>query len=59
VCDVWLKPNNVFTVVNKTKEKTESNAWILFYDNSTWYVRKQLQAAATVRVKLISLPDKK
>lgn len=58
VCDVWLKPNNIFTIINKTKEKIDSNAWILFYDSNTWYVRKPLQAAATVHVKLISSPEK-
>lgn len=56
VCDVWLRPNNVYTIVSKTKIHTDENSWILFYDQNTWYVRKPLQAAATVRVKLISIP---
>ena len=56
VCDKWLKPNNVFTLIAKGKQKLDSNAWILFYDSNTWYIRKGLKAASTVHVKLVSSP---
>lgn len=57
ICDKWLKPNNVFSIVAKTKQKKDSNVWILFYDSNTWYIRKGLKAASTVHVKLISKPE--
>lgn len=57
VCDKWLKPNNVFSIVAKSKQKTDSNVWILFYDSNTWYIRKGLKAASTVHVKMISKPE--
>lgn len=58
ICDKWLKPNNVFSVVQKDKEKSDGNLWILFYDSNTWYIRKGLRAPSTVHVKLLSSPIK-
>ena len=57
ICDKWLKPTNVFSIVAKAKQKIDSNIWILFYDSNTWYIRKGLKAASTVHVKLISKPQ--
>ena len=59
VCDKWLKPTNVFSIVAKSKQKKDQNVWILFYDSNIWYIRKGLIAASTVHVKLISTPENK
>ena len=58
VCDKWLKPTNVFSVILKDKEKKDSNIWILFFDSNTWYIRKGLKAPSTVHVKVISSSSK-
>lgn len=52
VCSVWNDPKNVFTIVNTSKDKTEANAWILFYSSNTWYVRKSLRGTVNVHVQL-------
>ena len=57
VCDKWLKPTNVFSIIAKQKQKKDANVWILFYDSNIWYIRKGLKAASTVHVKLISTPQ--
>lgn len=57
VCDKWLKPSNVFSIIAKSKQKKDANVWILFYDSNIWYIRKGLKAASTVHVKLISSPQ--
>lgn len=50
VCSVWNDPKNVFTIVNVSKDKTENNAWILFYSSNSWYVRKSLRGTVNVHV---------
>lgn len=57
VCDKWLKPTNVFSIISTSKQKKDQNVWILFYDSNIWYIRKGLKAASTVHVKLISTPE--
>lgn len=52
VCSVWNDPKNVFTIVNVSKDKTENNAWILFYSSNSWYVRKSLRGTVNVHVTL-------
>ena len=52
VCSVWNDPKNVFTIVNTSKDKTENNAWILFYSSNSWYVRKSLRGTVNVHVTL-------
>lgn len=52
VCSVWNDPKNVFTIVNVSKDKTENNAWILFYSSNSWYVRKSLHGTVNVHVTL-------
>lgn len=52
VCSVWNDPKNVFTIVNVSKDKTENNAWILFYSSNSWYVRKSLRGTVNVHVIL-------
>ena len=52
VCSVWNDPKNIFTIVNTSKNKTENNAWILFYSSNSWYVRKSLRGTVNVHVTL-------
>jgi hypothetical protein len=52
VCEVWLKPRHVWTIVNIKKEKTEENYWILFYDNGTYYLKKGIKGPIGVHVHL-------
>ena len=52
VCSVWNDPKNIFTIVNVSKDKTENNAWILFYSSNSWYVRKSLRGTVNVHVTL-------
>lgn len=52
VCEVWLKPTNVFTIVNIKKEKIEKNFWILFYEGGTFYLKKGIKGPIGVHVTL-------
>lgn len=52
VCEVWLKPTNVFTIVNVKKEKVEKNFWILFYEGGTFYLKKGIKGPIGVHVTL-------
>lgn len=52
VCEVWLKPQNMWTIVNIKKEKDEKNFWILFYDNGTYYLKKGIKGPIGVHVKV-------
>lgn len=52
VCSVWNDPKNIFTIVNTSKNKTENNAWILFYSSNSWYVRKSLRGTVNVHVTI-------
>lgn len=52
ICEVWLKPNNMWTIVNIKKEKEEKNFWILFYDNGTYYLKKGIKGPIGVHVEL-------
>lgn len=52
VCEAWLKPNNVWTIVNIKKAKEEQNFWILFYDNGTYYLKKGIKGPIGVHVEL-------
>lgn len=52
VCSVWNDPKNIFTIVNVSKDKTENNAWILFYSSNSWYVRKSLRGTVNVHVTI-------
>lgn len=52
VCEVWLKPTNVFTIVNVKKEKIEKNFWILFYEGGTFYLKKGIKGPIGVHVTL-------
>jgi len=52
VCEAWLKPNNVWTIVNIKKAKEEQNFWILFYDNRTYYLKKGIKGPIGVHVEL-------
>jgi hypothetical protein len=52
ICEVWLKPQNMWTIVNIKKEKTEQNFWILFYDNGTYYLKKGIKGPIGVHVHL-------
>lgn len=52
VCEVWLKPQNVWTIVNVKKAKEESNFWVLFYDNGTYYLKKGIKGPIGVHVHL-------
>lgn len=52
ICEVWLKPQNVWTIVNIKKEKKEENFWILFYDNGTYYLKKGIKGPIGVHVQL-------
>lgn len=53
VCEVWLKPTNVFTIVNVKKEKIQKNFWILFYDGGTWYLKKGIKGPIGVHVQVL------
>lgn len=52
VCEAWLKPNNVWTIVNIKKAKEEQNFWILFYDSGTYYLKKGIKGPIGVHVEL-------
>ena len=52
VCEVWLKPQNVWTIVNIKKEKEEANFWILFYESGTYYLKKGIKGPIGVHVNL-------
>ena len=52
ICEVWLKPRHVWTIVNIKKDKTEDNFWILFYDNGTYYLKKGIKGPIGVHVHL-------
>jgi hypothetical protein len=52
ICEVWLKPQNVWTIVNIKKEKKEENFWILFYDQGTYYLKKGIKGPIGVHVQL-------
>lgn len=52
ICEVWLKPNNMWTIVNIKKPKDEKNFWILFYDNGTYYLKKGIKGPIGVHVEL-------
>ena len=52
VCEAWLKPNNVWTIVNVKKSKEEQNFWILFYDSGTYYLKKGIKGPIGVHVEL-------
>lgn len=52
ICEVWLKPQNMWTIVNIKKEKEEKNFWILFYDNGTYYLKKGIKGPIGVHVHL-------
>lgn len=52
ICEVWLKPDNVWTIVNVKKDKVEKNFWILFYDNGTYYLKKGIKGPIGVHVTL-------
>ena len=52
VCSVWNDPKNIFIIVNTSKNKTENNAWILFYSSNSWYVRKSLRGTVNVHVTI-------
>lgn len=52
VCEVWLKPTNVFTIVNIKKEKVQKNFWILFYEGGTFYLKKGIKGPIGVHVTL-------
>ena len=52
VCSVWNDPKNIFTIVNTSKNKTENNAWILFYSSNSWYVREALRGTVNVHVTI-------
>ena len=52
ICEVWLKQNNMWTIVTVKKEKEEKNFWILFYDNGTYYLKKGIKGPIGVHVEL-------
>jgi hypothetical protein len=52
ICEVWLKPQNVWTILNIKKEKKDGNFWILFYDNGTYYLKKGIKGPIGVHVQL-------
>lgn len=52
ICEVWLKPANMWTIVNVKKDKIEKNFWILFYDNGTFYLKKGIKGPIGVHVNL-------
>ena len=52
ICEVWLKPQNMWTIINVKKEKEEKNFWILFYDNGTYYLKKGIKGPIGVHVHL-------
>lgn len=52
ICEVWLKPRHVWTIVNIKKEKAEENFWILFYDNGTYYLKKGIKGPIGVHVHM-------
>lgn len=52
VCEVWLKPTNVFTIINIKKEKIQKNFWILFYEGGTFYLKKGIKGPIGVHVTL-------
>lgn len=52
ICEVWLKPNNMWTIVNIKKPKDEKNFWILFYDSGTYYLKKGIKGPIGVHVEL-------
>lgn len=52
VCEVWLKPKNIWTIVNIKKQKSEENFWILFYDNGTYYLKKGIKGPIGVHVEV-------
>ena len=52
VCETWLKPNNVWTIVNIKKPREEQNFWILFYDSGTYYLKKGIKGPIGVHVEL-------
>jgi hypothetical protein len=52
VCEVWLKPKNIWTIVNIKKTKSEENFWILFYDNGTYYLKKGIKGPIGVHVEV-------
>ena len=52
ICEVWLKPQNIWTIVNVKKEREEENFWILFYDNGNYYLKKGIKGPIGVHVQL-------
>ena len=59
ICEVWLKPTNMWTIVNVKKDKLEKNFWILFYDNGTYYLKKGIKGPIGVHVKLNQKSEEK
>lgn len=52
ICEVWLKPQYMYTIVNTKKERIESNFWILFYEKGTYYLKKGIKGPIGVHVHL-------
>ena len=59
VCSVQNDPKDIFTIVNVSKDKTENNAWILFYSANSWYVRKSLRGTVNVHVTIKNIDNNK
>lgn len=52
VIEVWLKPNNMYTIVNVNKKKEQKNFWILFYDDNCFYLKKGVKGPIGVHCQL-------
>lgn len=52
VVEVWLKPNNMYTIVNVKKEKEQKNFWILFYMDNCFYLKKGIKGPIGVHCKI-------
>ena len=52
VVQVWLKPNNMYTIVNLKKEAEQKNFWILFYVDGCYYLKKGIKGPIGVHCKI-------
>lgn len=53
IAEIWPRPNNVYTVVNIEKTKSDENLWTMFYDNNCWSLKRGLRGPVNVHVRKI------
>jgi len=53
IIEIWSGLNNVYTVVNENKSKTDENLWVMFYNNNCWSLKRGLRGPVNIHVKKI------